>query len=89
MIHSILPVQFMCLTFFLHHLSKGPVWSTSRSGTLHFILHTFLYLVTDSFHNMCGAHTVMDNAVGCYAYGNMFCWVYFKLYLGSSDDVSD
>ena len=29
----------------------------------------------------------MDKAVGCYAYGNMFCQPYFKLYLSSSDDI--
>jgi len=34
-IHSILPVQFMCLTVFLHHLSPGPLWSTSWSETHH------------------------------------------------------
>jgi len=42
-IHSILPVQFMCLTVFLHNLSPCPLWSTSWSGTLHFIRHTFLH----------------------------------------------
>ena len=29
----------------------------------------------------------MDNAVGCYAYGNIFSCMAFKLYLGSSDDI--
>jgi len=29
MIHSILPIQFMCLTVFLHKLSLSPLWSTS------------------------------------------------------------
>jgi len=29
----------------------------------------------------------MDIAVGCYAYGNMFSCMAFKLYLGSSDDI--
>jgi len=31
--------------------------------------------------------SVMDIAVGCYAYGNMFSCMAFKLYLGSSDDI--
>ena len=31
--------------------------------------------------------TVMDNAVGCFAYGNIFSCMAFKLYLGSSDDI--
>jgi len=52
-IHSILPVQFTCLTVFLHNLSPGPLWSTSLSGTLHFILHTFLQLIIVFFHNTC------------------------------------
>jgi len=33
----------MCLTVFLHHLSPSPLWYTSWSGTLCFILHTFLH----------------------------------------------
>ena len=40
---SILPVQFASLTVFLHNLSPSPLWSTSWSATLHFILHTFLH----------------------------------------------
>jgi len=43
MIHSILSVQFTCLRVFLHNLSPSHLWSTSWSGTLHFILHTFLH----------------------------------------------
>ena len=43
MIHSILPVQFKCLTVFLHSLSPSFLWSTSWPGTLHFILHIFLH----------------------------------------------
>jgi len=42
MIHSILTVQCTCLTVFLHNLLPSPIWSVSWSGTLHFILHTFL-----------------------------------------------
>ena len=34
-----------------------------------------------------GSTSVMDNAVGCFAYGDMFSCVAFKLYLGSSDDI--
>jgi len=43
MIHSILLVQFTCLTVFLHNLCPSPLWSTSWSDTLHFIFHTFLH----------------------------------------------
>ena len=43
MIHSILHVKFMCFTVLFRNLSPGPLWSTSWSGTLYFILHTFLH----------------------------------------------
>ena len=39
-IHSILLVQVICLTVLFHNLSSGPLWSTSWSGILCFILHT-------------------------------------------------
>jgi len=61
MIHSILRFKFMgltLLTVFLHHLSPGPPWSTSWSGTPspHFILHTFLHPIIVFFHNTCPYH---------------------------------
>jgi len=44
MIHSILPIQFTCLTVFLYNLCPSPLWSTSWSGILHLILiQTFLH----------------------------------------------
>ena len=43
MIYSILPDQVTCLTVCLHNLSPCHLWSTSWSGTLHFILHKFLH----------------------------------------------
>jgi len=45
-IHSILPVQIMWLAVFLHNLSPCPLWSTSWSGALHLIFHTFLHPVS-------------------------------------------
>jgi len=42
MIHSILPVQFTCSTIFLHDLFPNVIRSTTWSGAIHFILHTFL-----------------------------------------------
>jgi len=40
-IHSVLPVQTMCLTIFLHNLSPHPLWSTSSwFGALHLTFHT-------------------------------------------------
>jgi len=44
-IHSILLVQFMCLTVFFHNLSPSFLWSTSWPGTLNFILHIFLHSI--------------------------------------------
>jgi len=48
-IHSILPVQFACLTVFLHNFSPSPLWS----GTIHFTLHTFIHQSLSSFHSTC------------------------------------
>ena len=42
-IHSILLVWITCLAIFLHNLSPCPLWSTSWSGALHLIFHTFLH----------------------------------------------
>ena len=54
-IHSILPIQITCLTIVLHNLSPCSLWSTSWSGALHFIFHTFLHPVS-SFCNTCPNH---------------------------------
>jgi len=58
-IHDIFRVQFTCLTVFLHNLSPSFLWSTSWSGILHFILHTFLHLITVYFlqHMPIRSHT--------------------------------
>jgi len=40
-----LPVQFVCPTVFFHNVFQSFLWSISWSGTLHFILHTFLHPV--------------------------------------------
>jgi len=45
-IHSILLVQITCLAIFLHNLFPCPLWSTSRSGALHLIFHTFLHPIS-------------------------------------------
>jgi len=42
-IHSILPIQLMCLTVVFHNLCPSLLWSTSWPGILHFILHTFFH----------------------------------------------
>jgi len=55
-IYSILPIQFTCLTIFLYNLSPSSLWSTSWSGALHFILHTFLTQSVSSFCNICPYH---------------------------------
>ena len=48
-IHSILPVQITCLAIFLHNLCPCPLWSTSWSGVIHLIFHTFLYPISVFF----------------------------------------
>ena len=48
-IHSILLVQITCLAIFLHNLFSCPLWSTSWSGALHLIFHTFLHPVNVFF----------------------------------------
>ena len=48
-IHSILLVQITCLAIFLHNLFPCPLWSTSWSGALHLILHTFLHPISVFF----------------------------------------
>ena len=48
-IDSNVPVQFACLTVFLHNLYPSPLWSTSWSGAQHFILHTFLHPISVFF----------------------------------------
>ena len=55
-IHSILLVQFMCVTVFFHNLSPSFRWSTSWPGTLHCILHTFLHQSLSSFCSTCSYH---------------------------------
>jgi len=55
-IHSHLAVQFTCLTVFLRNLSPSSLWSTSWSGTLHFMVHTFLHPIIVCNWN-CQTHT--------------------------------
>ena len=45
-IHSILLVQIMCLAIFLHNLFPCPLLSTSWSGALCLIFHTFLHPIS-------------------------------------------
>ena len=52
-IHSILLVHIPCLAIFLHNFFPCPVWSTSWSGALHLIFHTFLHPISVFFlHHM-------------------------------------
>ena len=57
-IHGILPVQFTCLTVFLHNLCPGFFWSTSWYGTLHFILHTYISSPNHYLLFATHAHTI-------------------------------
>ena len=72
-IHSILLVQFMCLTVVFHKLSPGPLWSSSWSGNLYFMLHAFLHPIV-TFFLATRAHTI----AACAAVVPMLCkrqWV--------------
>jgi len=44
-IHGILLVQFTCLTVFLNNLWPSFLWSTSWTGIVHLILHTFIHSI--------------------------------------------
>jgi len=44
-LHSILFVQFTCLTVLFGNLSPGPLWSSSWSWILYFMLRAFLHPV--------------------------------------------
>jgi len=46
-------VHFTCLTILSDNLSPGPLWSSSWSWTLNFILHTFLPQSSSSFRSTC------------------------------------
>jgi len=52
MLHSILFVQFTCLTVLFDH-STGPLWSSSWSRTLYFICDAFLHPVIIFFCSTC------------------------------------
>ena len=67
-IHSILPVQITCLAVFLHNLSPSPLWSTSWSGALHLIFHTFLHPVSVFFRNTCPYHRNVFSVVSILYY---------------------
>ena len=58
-IHSILLVQFTCMTVLCHNLSPGPLWSSSWSGALYFILHAFLHPIIISFCSICPSQPVL------------------------------
>ena len=48
----------------------------------------FCFTTTAMGRHCCAVQaTVMDNAVGCYAYGDIFSCMAFGLYLGSSEDI--
>ena len=61
MIHSILCVQFTCLTVLFDNLSPGPLWSSSWPWTLNFILHAFLHpiIIIFSQHMPIPTHPVL------------------------------
>jgi len=68
MSHGILPLQFTYLTVFFHNLSPSFLWSTSWSGTLHFILHTFLHPIIVFFSQHMPTATCFVHPFLCYKY---------------------
>jgi len=72
-IHSILLVQITCLAIFLHNLFPCPLWSTSWSGALHLIFHTFLQPISLLF--AAHAHTIAT----CFAV--VSCWYTYRMYM--------
>jgi len=55
-IHDILPVQFTCMTVFLHNLCPSFLWSTSWSGTyISYSIHFFTKPLSSS-HSTCPYH---------------------------------
>jgi len=72
-IHGILPVQSTHPTIFFHNLSPSFLWSTSWTGTLHFILHTFLrpviVLIVANCRSLVRLLYLHDGAVGRRACG--------------------
>ena len=56
-----LPCSIYMLDSLFAHISPSPLWSTSWSGTLHFILHTFLHpiIVVYSQHTPIPLQPVM------------------------------
>jgi len=55
-IYSILPVEFTCLTVFLHNPSPSPLWSTSWFGTSTSYSINFFTQSMSSFRNTCPYH---------------------------------
>ena len=49
MVHGILFIHFTCLTVLSYNLCPGPLWSSSWSWTLNFVLHAFLHPITIFF----------------------------------------
>ena len=71
MIHSILLVQITWLGIFLHNLFPCPLWSTSWSGALRLIFHTFLHPISVFFSQ----HMPTEE---CVLLKNSNCWLAFK-----------
>jgi len=66
-------VQFMWLTVFLYNLSPSPIQSTSWSGTVHFVLHTFLHsIIVFFFQHIWPINFTWNTSVVQYFYENIW-----------------
>jgi len=59
-------VQFTCLTVLFHNLSPGPLWSSSWSGTLCFILQRLVVMLSSRLHSRSPMDSSTAAAVRCY-----------------------
>jgi len=79
-IHSVLLVQFACLTVLFHNLCQGPLWSISWYGTLYLSNNKLLLtdirnwqsVLTISDHHHCKELLYTANRL-CYS-NSVSCW---------------
>jgi len=80
MIHNILPVQFMCLTVFLHNLSPSPVWTHNLEPPLytsyisspdHCLLFT-THAIISQIVTMCFAAVSIISSIP--SFSQLFTW---------------
>ena len=69
------PSQSMASSLFLHNLCPSFLWSTSCSGTLHFIFHTFLHQLLSSFCSIYPYHCNLSCSTHTYTIVLLLYWI--------------